>query len=114
LNRYSGRVLPRVESLMERHGGKTVFFGRFVSVLRYTVAWVAGLSRMHWWRFLFWNAAGGIVWATAVGLTAYYAGQAAANAIQRYGLYAGAAVVVAVVVGWFGARYVRRRVEERL
>ena len=63
---------------------------------------------------LFWNAAGGIVWATAVGLTAYYAGQAAANAIQHYGLYAGTAVVVAVVVGWFGARYVRRRVEERL
>ena len=69
---------------------------------------------MRWWRFLFWNAAGGIVWATAVGLTAYYAGQAAANAIQRYGLYAGSSVVVAVVVGWFGARYVRRRVEERL
>jgi membrane protein DedA with SNARE-associated domain len=114
LNHYSDRVLPRVESLMRRHGGKTVFFGRFVSVLRYTVAWVAGLSRMKWWRFLFWNAAGGIVWATTVGLTAYYAGQAAANAIQRYGLYAGAAVVVAVLVGWFGARYVRRRVEDRL
>jgi len=69
LNQYSDRVLPRAESLMARHGGKTVFFGRFVSVLRYTVAWVAGLSRMHWWRFLFWNAAGGIAWATAVGLT---------------------------------------------
>src|SRR6266550_1357488 len=50
-------------------------------------------------------AAGGIVWATAVGLTSYYAGQAAANAIQRYGLYAGAAVVVVIIVGWLGARY---------
>jgi membrane protein DedA with SNARE-associated domain len=37
LNRYADRV-PRAEALMERHGGKTVFFGRFVSVLRYTVA----------------------------------------------------------------------------
>ncbi len=114
LNQYSDRVLPRAEALMARHGGKTVFFGRFVSVLRYTVAWVAGLSRMHWWRFLFWNAAGGIAWATAVGLTSYYAGQAAASAIQRYGLYAGAAVVVVVIAGWLGVRYARRRVEQRL
>src|SRR5438132_8966198 len=114
LNRYSDRVLPRAESLMERHGGKTVFFGRFVSILRYTVAWVAGLSHMRWWRFLFWNATGGIAWATAVGLTSYYAGSAAANAIQRYGLYAGAAVVVVVIAGWLGVRYARRRVEQRL
>jgi membrane protein DedA with SNARE-associated domain len=114
LSKYSDRVLPRAEALMERHGGKTVFFGRFVAVLRYTVAWVAGLSRMDWRRFLFWNAAGGIVWATAVGLTAYYAGQAAADAIRRYGVYAGAAVIVVVIVGWLGVRYARRRVERRL
>ncbi|HEX4679938.1 MAG TPA: DedA family protein [Gaiellaceae bacterium] len=114
LSKYSDRVLPRAESLMRRHGGKTVFFGRFVSILRYTVAWVAGLSRMQWWRFLFWNAAGGIVWAIAVGLTAYYGGQAAADAIQRYGLYAAAVVLVVVIAGWFGVRYVRGRVESRL
>jgi membrane protein DedA with SNARE-associated domain len=110
LNQYADRVLPRVEEVMARHGGKTVFFGRFVSILRYTVAWIAGLSRMHWWRFLLWNAAGGIAWATAVGLIAYYAGRAAADAIQRYGLYAGAAVVVAVGLGWL----VLRRTEGRL
>jgi membrane protein DedA with SNARE-associated domain len=114
LNQYSDRVLPRAESLMKRHGGKTVFFGRFVSVLRYTVAWVAGLSRMQWSRFLFWNAAGGIVWATVVGLTAYYAGQAAADAIARYGLYASAVVVVVGILSWLGLRYAHRRVEKRL
>ena len=114
LNQYSDRVLPRAEGLMARHGGKTVFFGRFVSILRYTVAWVAGLSRMNWWRFLFWNAAGGITWATAVGLISYYGGQAAASAIQSYGLYAGIAIVLAIIIGWFGIRYARRRVESRL
>jgi membrane protein DedA with SNARE-associated domain len=114
LNTYADRVLPRAEALMERHGGKTVFLGRFVSVLRYTVAWIAGLSRMGWWRFLFWNAAGGIVWAIAVGLIAYYSGQAAAGAIQRYGLYAAVAVAVAIALGWITVRRVRRRTEDRL
>jgi membrane protein DedA with SNARE-associated domain len=114
LNQYSDRVLPRADSLMARHGGKAVFFGRFVSILRYTVAWVAGLSGMHWLRFLFWNAAGGIVWATAVGLTAYYAGQTASDAIQRYGLYAAGGVVAVIIVGWLGVRYARGRVERRL
>jgi len=84
---------------MARHGGKTVFFGRFVSILRYTVAWVAGLARMPWWRFLFWNAAGGIVWATAVGLIALLRRTSSGTAIQRYGLYAGIAVVVVLIVG---------------
>ena len=64
--------------------------------LRVTAAWLAGISHMPWWRFLLWNAAGGIVWATAVGLVAYQFGKAAADAISRYGLYA---VVVFVVLG---------------
>ena len=114
LNMYADRVLPRAERLMERHGGKTVFLGRFVSILRYTVAWIAGLSQMSWWRFLFWNAAGGIAWATAVGLIAYYSGKAAADAIQRYGLYAAAAVALAIALGWVAVRRARRRAEGRL
>ena len=114
LSRYADRVLPRAERLMERHGGKTVFFGRFVTVLRYTAAWIAGLSHMHWWKFLFWNALGGIVWATSVGLVAYYAGHRAADAIQKYGLYAAGAIVVAIVAGAVLVHYGKGRLEKRL
>jgi membrane protein DedA with SNARE-associated domain len=114
LARFTERVMPPAERFFKRHGGKAVFFARFFGGVRVTGAWMAGITRMTWWRFLFWNAAGGIAWATAVGLTSYYAGQATADAIQRYGLYAGAAVVVVVIVGWLGTRYARRRVEERL
>jgi membrane protein DedA with SNARE-associated domain len=110
LRRYSDRVLPRVEALMAHHGGKTVFLGRFVSVLRSTAAWIAGLSRMNWWKFLFWNTAGGIVWATAVALIAYYLGHATAAAVQRYGLYAAAAVAGIVALGWLYLHIGRRRV----
>ena len=59
------------------------------SLLRITAAWLAGISHMPWWRFLFWNAAGGIVWATSSASIAYYFGRAAAEAINHYGLYAG-------------------------
>ena len=114
LHRWSERVIPRTENLMQRHGAKTVFFGRFIAILRFTAAWVAGLGKMHWWKFLFWNALGGIVWAAAVGLVAYYGGQAAADAIQTYGLYAAAAVVVLVVGGAVGLHFARRRLEQRL
>jgi membrane protein DedA with SNARE-associated domain len=114
LRRYSDRTLPKVERILARHGGKTVFFGRFVAVLRVGAAAVAGLAHMPWWRFFFWNASGGIVWATTVGLAAYYGGKRLADAIQRYGLYAAAVIVVALLVGWILVRRVKHRVEDAL
>ena len=114
LTRYADAVLPRAERLMKRHGGKTVFFGRFVSILRFTAAWVAGLGRMHWWKFLLWNALGGIAWATLVGLVAYYGGKAAADAIQRYGVFAAAGIAALLVIGWLVIHFGKRRFEEKL
>ncbi len=114
LNQYAERVLPRAERLMERHGGKMVFFGRFVTVLRYTAAWIAGIGHMAWWKFLFWNALGGICWAIAVGLVAYYSGHAAADAIQRYGIYAAGVIVGLIGLGWALVFFGKRRLEERL
>ena len=110
--RYAERYLPTTERFFARHGGKTVFLGRFVAVLRVTAAWAAGFARMDWWRFLAWNAAGGIVWATTVALIAYYVGQAAADAIGRYGLYAGGGVFLLAAVGFVIARRIERRVVE--
>jgi membrane protein DedA with SNARE-associated domain len=98
LERRTERVIPRTEAFIERYGGRAVFFGRFVSVLRETIAWVAGLARMPWGRFLFWNAFGGVVWAAAVGVISYYGGKALADSISRYGLYAAVGIVLAVVL----------------
>jgi membrane protein DedA with SNARE-associated domain len=98
LERSSRRTLPWAERFFRRHGGKTIFLARFFSVLRVTAAWIAGISRMDWWTFFLWNAAGGICWAVLVGLVAYYVGHAAADAINRYGLWAGAGVVVVLVI----------------
>src|SRR5256885_16269179 len=57
-----------------KHGGKVVFFGRFVAVLRAWAAFLAGTNRMRWPGFLLFNALGGIVWATLFGLGGYYLG----------------------------------------
>ena len=104
-------VLPRAERFFRRHGGKAVFFARFIAGLRVTGAWMAGISHMPWWRFLGWNAAGGIVWATAVGLVAYYFGRAAADLISEYGLIGGGVVVGLAVLGFLGLHLWRRRME---
>ena len=61
---------------------------RFVAGLRIAIAWLAGLSKMPWLRFLAYNAAGGILWATTYGLAAYYFGQAAVDAVEKYGFFA--------------------------
>jgi membrane protein DedA with SNARE-associated domain len=112
LRRWSDRILPPSERFFLRHGAKTIFLARFFSILRVTAAWLAGVGRMRWWRFLFWNAAGGICWATLVGLVSYYGGHAAADAVERYGLIAGAAIVVLLVVALGAFHVLRRRVLE--
>lgn len=109
VNKHAQKVLPRAERLFAKHGGKTVFFGRFVAVLRITAAWMAGISHMPWWRFLLFNAAGGILWANLVGLVAYYSGKAAGDAIQRYGLYAAGVIVLVVIAFVVGMRWWERR-----
>ena len=114
LRRFSERYLPPTERLMAKHGDKVVFFGRFVTVLRYTAAWVAGIAGMPWRRFLFWNAAGGICWATLVGLISYYAGSAAADAIQRYGIYAAAVIAGALLVFFVITHFGKKWLENRL
>jgi membrane protein DedA with SNARE-associated domain len=108
LRRWTERVLPWSERFFHRHGAKTIFLARFFSVLRVTAAWLAGVSRMHWWTFFLWNAAGGIVWAVLVGLVAYFVGHAAADAIGRYGLLGGAGIVVLLVLA-FGAIHIWRK-----
>ncbi len=96
--------------LFRQHGGKVVFFGRFVAVLRAWAAFLAGTNRMPWPRFLAFNAAGGIVWATLYGLGGYALGDNVHRLTGPVGLVAvalGALAIVAAIV------YLRRN-EARL
>ncbi len=97
--RLDERKLKIARYLFDSHGGKVVFFGRFVSILRTYAAFLAGTTRMRWRRFVVANASGGIVWAGIYTLAAYLAG----NALQKASgtitwVLAGAAVVAIVAV----------------
>ena len=72
--RIEDRSLRYSERFFARHGDKTVFLGRFFSLLRTYVAFLAGVNRMPWRSFLFWNAFGGILWAILYGLLGYILG----------------------------------------
>jgi len=87
--------------LFRRYGSNVVFFGRFISVLRIFAAFLAGVNRMHWRRFLIFNAAGGIIWSTLFGVAAYVLGQQLLRLSGPVDLalaIVGLAVIVAIIL----------------
>jgi membrane protein DedA with SNARE-associated domain len=96
--------------IFDRHGGKVVFFGRFISILRTYAAFLAGTNQMRYLRFLAFNAAGGIVWSAVYAFGFYYLGAQLekARGPVDYGLGAAAAVIVIAFIVWI------RRHEKRL
>ena len=99
-----GRFAPRLEhhvkvseEFFARHGGKTVFFGRWLPVLRITAAWLAGANHMPWRRFAVFNAAGGCAWALTIGCVGYAVGTRAQSTLSLLAALAAAAVLLAVV-----------------
>jgi membrane-associated protein len=108
LEYHRTEILRRGEPFFERHGPKAVFLGRWVAGLRITAAWLAGISRMPWRVFLFWNALGGIAWAITVGLLAYYLGPTAEHIFKVTGI-AGVSVALVVAAGYLLWRWRRLR-----
>jgi membrane protein DedA with SNARE-associated domain len=108
--RLDERKLKTARYLFDRQGGKVVFLGRFVSVLRTYAAFLAGTSRMRWRKFLPANASGGITWAGIYTLAAYLAG----NALQRASGTIAWALGAAAVAGIIAALLLVRRQASRL
>ncbi|HEV2179068.1 MAG TPA: DedA family protein [Gemmatimonadaceae bacterium] len=75
LFRMTDAKLEHVKRFFERHGAKTVFFGRFIALLRTWAALFAGMGCMPYGRFTIYNASGGIVWAVTFGAIGYLFGR---------------------------------------
>ena len=100
--RITPERLSRAEAFFARHGGKAVFLARFFAGFRVFGALVAGISRMHWRTFAFYNALGGAVWATAAVLVGYFLGSSLALVERWLGRATLLlAVLVAVAAGFY-------------
>lgn len=106
LVRYGPRIgltepqLKLGQYVFRRHGGKVVFFGRFVALLRALAALLAGANRMTWPRFLVFNFAGGVVWATIFGIGGYVLGESIMRFSGPVGIGLAAGAVLAAGVGF--------------
>jgi membrane-associated protein len=100
--------VERAKALVRHLGGRAVFAGRFIAVLRALVPAIAGTAEMPYRTFAMYNAAGGVLWATGVTLLGYGAG-GAYQAAERTAGQAGLVLLGAGVVGAAVAALVHRR-----
>jgi membrane protein DedA with SNARE-associated domain len=97
--------------LFLKHGGKVVFFGRFVAVLRTFAALLAGVNQMDWRRFLAFNLAGGVAWATILGVAGFIFGRQARHLLGAAGLVILLIATVLLVIAFIAVRRNQRRLE---
>jgi membrane protein DedA with SNARE-associated domain len=98
------RAIEAGDRFFDKHGPKAVFFARWIALVRFAAAWLAGINKMHFPTFFVYNAAGGITWAITFGLVGYFGGKAAAHVLTDVGI-AGAALLALGIVG--GLIYLR-------
>jgi membrane protein DedA with SNARE-associated domain len=112
LQRRRKAVIGAGDRFFAKHGNKAVFFARWIALVRFAAAWLAGINRMPFKQFFFWNALGGISWGITFGLVGYFGGRAAAHVLERAGIV-GAIVLGVALVGGLIALRVRERREVR-
>lgn len=105
--------LDDARDFLARRGGSAVFLGRWIAFFRAVMPFLAGSSRMHYPRFLGYNAAGGIAWGATVTLLGYAAGASYARVEKTFGRDAAFVVVAIVVVALVVWRVRKHRIERR-
>lgn len=107
--RIGDKRWDRAQDYVRDRGGRAVFFGRFVGVLRALVPAIAGSAGISYAKFFVFNAAGGIIWACGF----VFLGAAAGSSYDVVERWAGRATAVIAGVAVFGicvslaARWVR-------
>lgn len=105
--------LARAEAFYEHHGGKTVFLGRFIPLVRSVGCLLAGTTRLQYRRFLFFDAAGAILWAAGNVAAGFLIGKGYER-VERYLGWSGLVAIGLLVLLIVGSAWLRRRRQERL
>jgi len=108
------RLIAIGDRYFARHGAKTVFIGRWIALIRFAAAWLAGINAMRFRTFFMWNALGGITWAVTVGLLAYLIGNAFVHILAEVGVIAAIILGVVIVAAFVYSQIRERRLEQRI
>jgi membrane protein DedA with SNARE-associated domain len=111
-HRRRKRLIAIGDRFFSKHGPKAVFIGRWLALIRFATAWLAGINEMPFRTFFAWNAAGGITWGLTFGLLGYFGGKAFTNVIEKAGLV-GAIILGLALVGMLVLSKLRERRTER-
>jgi membrane-associated protein len=102
----------KAEAFLHKHGGKAVFLGRAVAVMRALVPGLAGMSRMPYRTFFPWNALGGLLWGAGCVLVGYFFAQSL-TAVEHLLTYGGIGLVLVVIASMVGWHFVQRSRQKR-
>ena len=111
IRHHIDKNLDRAEEYLRRRGPHAVVLGRFTAGLRVMVPGLAGMSRMHYRRFLLFNVIGGVLWASTFVLLGYFGG-AAWHQVAGIASKGGLILLALILLGLIGVRVARNR--ERL
>lgn len=100
---FKPKYLEKADKYFNGHGGKSVFIGRFVGVLRPFVAVIAGMHHMRYGKFLFYNVTSGFLWAAIYILIGFFFAEQTKSIFDwiSSGTYILVAAFVAIIVGLF-------------
>ena len=72
---FKPKYVQKTQEFYDRHGGKTIILGRFVPIVRTFAPMIAGVAKLAYNKFVFFNIAGGILWVLLMTLPGYFLGK---------------------------------------
>jgi membrane protein DedA with SNARE-associated domain len=90
------RLIALGDRFFDKHGPKAVLIGRWIALIRFATAWLAGINEMRFLTFFAWNALGAVTWGLTYGLLGYFGGSAFTNVLEKVGI--GAAIGLGLLV----------------
>jgi membrane-associated protein len=106
---FNPKHLERTRDFYARHGAVTIVIARFVPIIRTFAPTVAGIGRMEYRRFLFYNVVGGLGWVISMTGAGYLLGRTIPNITSYVHVVALVVIVLSVIPIVTGFLRERRR-----